>query len=289
MQTARSVVVVFFVLFFLALFNLSLRLQRICGNIMPGSCFQKEISDRAQRLQTNRPHLSHNEDTWGPILHQAQSMYIRYFTDPLQFSYQPNISVDDCLIFMLQRVYAHLDNPGATVRIMFLDFSNAFNSIQPELLVRRWGDAGGAGACFLGDWLFNCQTTVCVSETVLWGTGVPQGTVLSTFLFSLYTSNFQCNSDTCFLQKYSVSCPGLHQRRLWGGIKEHNHFVGWCNNNQLNIFKTKEMVIYFRRLRPKPDPFSIQGTDVDLVSNCKYLGVQLDNTLDWSSHMEAVY
>lgn len=49
------------------------------------------------------------------------------------------------------------------------------------------------------------------------------------------------------------------------------------------------MVIDFRRSRPKPDPVSIQGTDVDLVSNYKYLGVQLDNTLDWSSHMEAVY
>lgn len=39
--------------------------------------------------------------------------------DPLQFAYQPNISVDDALVYMLQRVYAHLDNTGAMVRITF--------------------------------------------------------------------------------------------------------------------------------------------------------------------------
>lgn len=68
-------------------------------------------------------------------------------------------------------------------------------------------------------------------------------------------------------------------------------FVGWCNKNhlRLNISKTKEIIIEFKRTRSKPDPVSIQGTDVDLVSNYKYLGVQLDNKLDWSSHIETVY
>lgn len=54
--------------------------------------------------------------------------------DPLQFGYQPNIGVDDALIYMLQRAHAHLDTSGATVRIMFFDFSSAFNAIQPVLL-----------------------------------------------------------------------------------------------------------------------------------------------------------
>lgn len=37
------------------------------------------------------------------------------------------------------------------------------------------------------------------------------------------------------------------------------------------ISKTKEMVLEFRRKRPKPDPVSIQGTEVELVSSYKYL------------------
>ena len=49
------------------------------------------------------------------------------------------------------------------------------------------------------------------------------------------------------------------------------------------------MVLDFRRKRPEPDPVSIQGTEVELVPNYKYLGVQLDNKLDWSRHTEAAY
>ena len=70
--------------------------------------------------------------------------------DPLQFAYQPNISVDDALIYMLQRAYTHLDTPDATVRITFFDFSSAFNTIQPQLLGEKvWSPTTGTLVCSL--------------------------------------------------------------------------------------------------------------------------------------------
>ncbi|KAI3356796.1 hypothetical protein L3Q82_003452 [Scortum barcoo] len=88
--------------------------------------------------------------------------------DPLQFAYQPGIGVDDAVIYLLQRSLSHLEDAGNTVKGYFFDFSSAFNTIHPSLL-----------------------------------SGAPQGTVLSPFLFTLYTSDFTYSMDSCHLQKFS--------------------------------------------------------------------------------------
>ena len=64
------------------------------------------------------------------------------FMDPLQFAYQPGTGVDDANIFLLDRSLSHLEKPGSTVRIMFFNFSSAFNTIQPALLGDKLGLAG---------------------------------------------------------------------------------------------------------------------------------------------------
>ena len=57
--------------------------------------------------------------------------------DPLQFAYQEHIGVEDAVLYMLHRVHSHLDKPGGYVRIMFFDFSSAFNTIQPLILKEK--------------------------------------------------------------------------------------------------------------------------------------------------------
>lgn len=87
----------------------------------------------------------------------------------------------------------------------------------------------------------------------------------------------QCNSDSCFLQKFSddsavaggvrAGCEGEHRGTI-------NDFVNWSNlkHLRLNVSKTKETALDFRRKRPKPDPVSIQGTEVQLVLSCRLDG-----------------
>ena len=60
--------------------------------------------------------------------------------DPLQFAYQPGIGVDDAVIYLLHRSLLHLEDSGSTVRVMFFDFSSAFNTIQPHILVNKLND-----------------------------------------------------------------------------------------------------------------------------------------------------
>jgi len=50
--------------------------------------------------------------------------------NPLQFAYQPHIGVEDTIIFLLHRAYSHQEEAGSVVRVMFFDFSSAFNTIR---------------------------------------------------------------------------------------------------------------------------------------------------------------
>ncbi len=54
--------------------------------------------------------------------------------DPLQFAYRANRSLDDAVNMGLHFILQHLDRPGTYVRILFVDFSSAFNTIIPDPL-----------------------------------------------------------------------------------------------------------------------------------------------------------
>ncbi len=69
--------------------------------------------------------LAHLKDITGPLL------------DPLQFAYRANRSVDDAVNMRLHYVLQHLDRPGTYVRILFVDFSSAFNTICPNFLLPK--------------------------------------------------------------------------------------------------------------------------------------------------------
>ena len=97
----------------------------------------------------------------------------------------------------------------STVTDMFFDFSSAFNTIQPALLR---GTLEGAGVNrHLAVWTIDYRTNRpqyvslhdCVSDVIVCSKGALHGTVLSPFLFTLYTPDFNNNTDCCHVQKFS--------------------------------------------------------------------------------------
>ncbi|KAI4897428.1 hypothetical protein NFI96_004653 [Prochilodus magdalenae] len=193
-----------------------------------------------------------------------------------------------------------LDKGGCAVRVMFFDFSSAFNTIQPLLLRDKLMkmEVDMHLVTWITDYLTGRPQHVrirdCSSDTVISSTGAPQGTVLSPVLFTLYTSDFKYNSELCHMQKFSddtaiVGCVRNGQEREYRSLVED--FVEWCTTNhlKLNITKTKEMCIDFRRSRPSQQPISIKGVDVEVVRSYRYLGVHLDERLDWSVNTDIVY
>lgn len=54
--------------------------------------------------------------------------------DPYQFAYRSNRCVEDSISLCLHKILEHLETKSSYVRILFIDYSSAFNTITPSRL-----------------------------------------------------------------------------------------------------------------------------------------------------------
>ena len=57
--------------------------------------------------------------------------------DPLQFAYRSNRSTDDDISIALHTALSHLDKGNTYVRMLFIDYSSAFNTIVPSKVIPK--------------------------------------------------------------------------------------------------------------------------------------------------------
>ena len=102
--------------------------------------------------------------------------------DPLQFAYRSGRGVDDAKLFILNTMYRHVEGPQTLARILFADFSSAFNTVQPHILANKLVSHFSLDnllVLWIIDFLTNRSQRVfvngCFSELSLTCTGSPQG------------------------------------------------------------------------------------------------------------------
>ena len=219
------------------------------------------------------------------------------FEDPLQFAYQEGRSVEDAILTFTNNIYKHLERPRAYSRILFVDFSSAFNTIQPHLLISKLLDMN----CnpYLISWILEFLTkrpqyvrlknnNVDISSSImLTSTGAPQGCVLSPLLFTIYTSACRSAYTEIPIIKFAddtiiqglISC----QTDLMNYFTTIHHFVTWCDAHflSLNLLKTKEMIIDFRTKNNSHENVIIKCKEISTTDIYKYLGVTIDKNLNW--------
>ena len=227
------------------------------------------------------------------------------YLDPLQFAYCKGRSTEDALLFSLDKLYSHLERSKfgkVSARVMYFDFSSAFNTIQPHLLAKKLLNLESVPFSLVR-WIVSYLTkrsqyvkvgTSAISNVIMSNTGVPQGTVLAPFLFTVYTSDIRSEYASCPLVKFAddTALIGLISNdddTLY--LNQLNIFVNYCNENflELNVKKTKEMIIDFRtKHKVTPEPVLIGDCVVERVSEYKYLGVVMDEKLNWNEHVAYV-
>ncbi len=72
-------------------------------------------------------------------------------------------------------------------------------------------------------------------------------------------------------------------------LDEVERLTSWCQDNclSLNVSKTKELIVDFRKRQQRPyTPLMISWTPVERVSSFKYLGVNISEDLTWTAHIQ---
>ncbi|KAL0152967.1 hypothetical protein M9458_051720 [Cirrhinus mrigala] len=234
--------------------------------------------------------LAYLKNITGPLL------------DPLQFAYRANRSVDDAVNMGPHFILQHLDKAGNYVRILFVDFSSAFNTIIPTLLQSKLAQLSvPSSICqWITSFLTDRQQLVRLgkftSHSRTTSVGAPQGCVLSPLLFSLYTNDCTSKDPSVKLLKFAddTTLIGLINDGDESAYRQEvKELAVWCrhNNLELNTLKTvetkstitfglkTEMTVDFRRNPPALPPLTIMDSTVTSVETFRFLGTTLTQNL----------
>ncbi|KAI4899243.1 hypothetical protein NFI96_025341 [Prochilodus magdalenae] len=194
-------------------------------------------------------HVFNLMKTMGRLLLNHLRPQVHHAEDPMQCAYQEKVGVEDAIPYLLHRAHSHLDKGGGAVRVMFFDFSSAFNTIQPLLL---------------RDKLMKMEVDMHLQHRSTTGQGL--------FFSSLMT-----------LQSWGVCETG--QEREYRSLVED--FVEWCTTNTSEAEhspKPKEMC--YRPLSSLRSP--LRGSMWRWSGPTNTLVCTWNQRLDWSVNTDTV-
>ncbi len=220
--------------------------------------------------------------------------------DPHQFAYTANRSVEDTVNLAIHHILNHLESANTYAHILFMDFSSAFNTINPAKMCNKLLDMN-INPCichWIHSFLWNRQQRVKINNNIssplFLSTGAPQGCVLLPWLFSLYTNQLTTHYRSVNMYKYAddTTIIGLITNNQETEYRAQiNQAVTWCTDHDLllNTSKTKELIVDLRRQPSPKTPVFIKGESISITDTYKLLGTHISNNLKWKTNADYIY
>lgn len=224
------------------------------------------------------------------------------FLCPQQYGFREKSSTSNAVIDLVNKIQLDLDNRDDVLGL-FLDLSKAFDTVDRKILIDKLRYAGVRGIALdlFTSYLSNRAQFVCIdgihSLLTLVNVGVPQGSVLGPLFFIIYLNDFSllplkgdlrlfADDSSLFYNNKSTNMNDLNLRDDLTIVIEYFRL----NKLTLNINKTNIINIK-NSSRSIPNSLSLTTSkfpDLEVVSDTKYLGIILDNRLNWSAHINAL-
>lgn len=179
-----------------------------------------------------------------------------------------------------------------------MDIAGAFDNI-PFIAIKRALEKSKAKGN-VSNWILHLITTRKLKlnlkgiAIVIWIlAGCPQGGVLSPFLWNIVLDSLLILLDTinellAFADDLAIILTGIDLSTLRDlGQVYLRRINKWCEDNGLKLNAIKTQVIIFSRKNNirLPRPIKLQGIEVEFHNTVKYLGIHLDNRLNWHKHI----
>ena len=215
-----------------------------------------------------------------------------------QFGFRNNHSTNHALIEITESIREACDNGMFTCGV-YLDFKKAFDTVNQDILLAKLDHYGIRGVT--NNWFrsFLCGRTQCTSidgnNSSLGAIthGVPQGSVLGPLLFVLFINDFHKSVKTSKVHHFADDTNLL----LTGNsLKKINKLINhdltlackWLRANKISLNTSKTEIIIFRPKRKtigKSLNFRISGQKINISKTVKYLGVILEEHLEWNVYI----
>ncbi|KAL1124059.1 hypothetical protein AAG570_001829 [Ranatra chinensis] len=213
-----------------------------------------------------------------------------------QFGFRRNHAT----IHQLSRVVSHISGNMAKRKItamVLLDSEKAFDTVWIEGLIQRLATYSFPSpliklvSSYLTDREIKVRVGNKLSAPLQLAAGLPQGSVMSPWLFNIYTSHLLelQNSHVHIagfaddLALYSSSVSAKNAINRVRNVK--HHVIKELNLWKINVNAAKSEAILFTPSRKQVDThIHIRKNRIPFSSSVKYLGVHIDNKLNWNVH-----
>ena len=215
-----------------------------------------------------------------------------------QHGFRKKKSTISAIASFLDTIYNDINNK-IDPWIIYLDLKKAFDTISHVKMIEKLRVLGldqatlGWFRSYLNDRWQCVKLNNLISDTLPITYGVPQGSILGPILFSIYINEI-ANIVNCGIVLYADDTVIFHQDK---NILQDNLRIitDWCNNNLLTINVEKSHWMH-TRLCGKIDK-NVAQDDIALmvknkklteVNTYKYLGLHIDNNLNFQLHHKKV-